>query len=107
MLFSRGAQRARLARANEALQKAQAELAHVARVMTMGELTASISNEVNQPIAAVVTYGQVCLRLLALETPRRDDVRATVERIVRDAHPASQVIQRIRALAKRTEPQMV
>jgi C4-dicarboxylate-specific signal transduction histidine kinase len=94
-------------RAEEALQKAQAELAHVARVMTLGELTASISHEVNQPIAAVVTNGQVCLRLLALETPRPDDVRTTVERIVRDARRASDVIQRIRALAKRTEPQMV
>jgi C4-dicarboxylate-specific signal transduction histidine kinase len=94
-------------RAQEALQKAQAELAHVARVMTLGELTASISHEVNQPIAAVVTNGQVCLRLLALETPRPDDVRTTVERIVRDAHRASEVIQRIRALAKRTEPQML
>ena len=94
-------------RAQEALQKAQAELAHVARVMTLGELTASISHEVKQPIAAVVTNGQVCLRLLALETPRPDDVRTTVERIVRDAHRASEVIQRIRALAKRTEPQML
>ncbi len=93
--------------AQEALQKAQAELAHVSRLMTLGELTASISHEVNQPIAAVVTNGQVCLRLLGLETPRPDDVRATVERIVRDAHRASEVIQRIRALAKRTEPQMV
>jgi len=94
-------------RAQEALQKAQAELAHVSRLMTLGELTASISHEVNQPIAAVVTNGQVCLRLLALETPRPDDLRATVERIVRDAHRASEVIQRIRALAKRSEPQMV
>jgi K+-sensing histidine kinase KdpD len=75
-------------RAEEALQKAQAELAHVTRVTTLGELTASISHEVNQPIAAVVTNGQVCLRLLALETPRPDDLRATVERIVRDAHRA-------------------
>jgi C4-dicarboxylate-specific signal transduction histidine kinase len=94
-------------RAEEALQKAQAELAHVSRLMTLGELTASISHEVNQPIAAVVTNGQVCLRLLALETPRPDDVRTTVERIVRDANRASEVIQRIRALAKRSEPQMV
>ena len=94
-------------RAEEALRQAQAELAHVTRVMTLGELTASISHEVNQPIAAVVTNGQVCLRLLALETPRPDDLRATVERIVRDAHRASEVIQRIRALAQRTEPQMV
>ena len=94
-------------RAEEALQEAQAELAHVSRLMTLGELTASISHEVNQPIAAVVTNGQVCLRLLALETPRPLDLRATIERIVRDANRASDVIQRIRALAKRSEPQMV
>jgi NO-binding membrane sensor protein with MHYT domain len=94
-------------RAEEALEKAQAELAHVSRVMTLGELTASISHEVNQPLAAVVTNGQICLRLLALETPRPAEMRATVERIVRDANRASEVIQRIRALAKRTEPQMV
>jgi C4-dicarboxylate-specific signal transduction histidine kinase len=94
-------------RAEEALQKAQAELAHVSRLMTLGELTASISHEVNQPIAAVVINGQVCQRLLALEPPRPDDLRATIERIVRDANRASEVIQRIRALAKRTEPQMV
>src|ERR1700730_12043992 len=68
--------------------------------MTLGELTASISHEVNQPLAAVVINGQICLRLLALETPRPDDMRATVERIVRDANRASDVLQRIRALAK-------
>jgi NO-binding membrane sensor protein with MHYT domain len=94
-------------RAEEALQKAQAELAHVSRVLTLGELTASIAHEVNQPLTAVVTNGQICLRLLALETPRPDDMRAAVERIVRDANRASEVIQRIRALAKRSEPQMV
>jgi signal transduction histidine kinase len=94
-------------RAEEALQKAQAELAHVSRLMTLGELTASISHEVNQPIAAVVTNSQVCQRLMALDPPRPDDVRNTLERIVRDANRASEVIQRIRALAKRTEPRMV
>jgi NO-binding membrane sensor protein with MHYT domain len=93
-------------RAEEALRQAQANLAHVSRVMTLGELTASISHEVNQPLAAVVTNGQICLRLLALETPRPDEMRAAVERIVRDANRASEVIQRIRALAKRSEPQM-
>jgi C4-dicarboxylate-specific signal transduction histidine kinase len=93
--------------AQEALQKAQAELAHVSRLMTLGELTASISHEVNQPIAAIVTNGQVGLRLLALEIPRPDDMRVTVERIVRDANRASDIIQRIRALAKRTQPQML
>ena len=94
-------------RAEEALRQTQANLAHVSRVMTLGELTASISHEVNQPLAAVVINGQICLRLLALETPRPDDVRTTVERMVRDANRASEVIQRIRALAKRSEPQMV
>ena len=94
-------------RAEEALQKSQAELAHVTRVMTLGELMASIAHEVNQPLAAVVTNGQAGLRWLALETPRLDEVRAAVERIVRDGNRASQVIQRIRALAKRTPPEMV
>jgi NO-binding membrane sensor protein with MHYT domain len=94
-------------RAEEALRQAQANLAHVSRVMTLGELTASISHEINQPLAAVVTNGEICLRLLALETPRPDEMRATVERIVKDANRASEVIQRIRALAMRSEPQMV
>ncbi len=94
-------------RAEEALRQAQANLAHLSRVMTLGELTASISHEVSQPIAAIATNGQVCQRLLALETPRPDEMRAAVERIVRDANRASEVIQRIRALAKRSEPQMV
>jgi C4-dicarboxylate-specific signal transduction histidine kinase len=93
--------------AEEALQKAQAELAHVTRVMTLGELTASIAHEVNQPLAAVVTNGQAGLRWLALETPRLDEVRAAVERIVRDGNRASEVIQRIRALAKKNPTLMV
>jgi NO-binding membrane sensor protein with MHYT domain len=94
-------------RAEEALRQAQANLAHVTRVMTLGELTASIAHEVSQPLAAVVTNSQACLRWLALETPRLDEARAAVERIVRDSNRASEVIQRIRALAKRTEPQMI
>jgi C4-dicarboxylate-specific signal transduction histidine kinase len=94
-------------RAEEALQKTQAELAHVTRVMTLGELMASIAHEVNQPLAAVVTNAQACLRWLALETPRMDEARAAVERIVRDSNRASEVIQRIRALVKKTDPQML
>src|ERR1700720_1142780 len=94
-------------RAEEALRQAQANLAHVSRVMTLGERAASISHEVTQPLAAIAPNGQVCLRLLALETPRPDEMRAAVERIIRDANRASEVIQRIRALAKRSEPQMV
>jgi len=94
-------------RAEEALQKSQAELAHITRVMTLGELMASIAHEVNQPLAAVVTNAQACLRWLALEPPRPDEARAAVERIVRDSNRASEVIQRIRALVKKTDPQMV
>jgi C4-dicarboxylate-specific signal transduction histidine kinase len=94
-------------RAEEALQKSQAELAHVTRVMTLGELMASLAHEVNQPLAAVVTNAQACLRWLALEPPRPDEARAAVERIVRDSNRASEVIQRIRALVKKSEPQMV
>jgi len=93
-------------RAEEALQKSQAELAHVTRVMTLGELMASLAHEVNQPLAAVVTNAQACLRWLALEPPRPDEARAAVERIVRDSNRASEVIQRIRALVKKSEPQM-
>jgi C4-dicarboxylate-specific signal transduction histidine kinase len=94
-------------RAEEALQKTQAELAHVTRVMTLGELMASIAHEVNQPLAAVLTNAQACLRWLALDPPRPDEARAAVERIVRDSNRASEVIQRIRALVKKSEPQMV
>jgi C4-dicarboxylate-specific signal transduction histidine kinase len=94
-------------RAQEALQKAQAELAHVTRVMTLGELMASLAHEVNQPLAAVLTNAQACLRWLARETPRPEEARAAVERIVRDSNRASEVIQRIRALVKKSDPQMV
>jgi len=94
-------------RAEEALQKAQSELAHVTRVMTLGELTASIAHEVNQPLAAVVTNAQAALRWLALEIPRLDEVRAAVERVVRDGNRASEVIQRIRALANKNPTPMV
>jgi C4-dicarboxylate-specific signal transduction histidine kinase len=94
-------------RAEEALQKSQAELAHITRVMTLGELMASLAHEVNQPLAAVLTNAQACLRWLALDPPRPDEARAAVERIVRDSNRASEVIQRIRALVKKTTPQMV
>ena len=92
-------------RAQEALQKAQVELVHATRVMTMGELTASIAHEVNQPLAGVVTNGHACLRWLARAVPDLAEARAAVERIIRDGHRASEVIQRIRALSKKTDPQ--
>lgn len=89
-------------RAEEALQKAQAELAHVTRVTTMGALTSSIAHEVNQPLAAVVTNANAALRWLAARPPDLDEVRETLGRIVRDGHRASEVISRVRALLKKT-----
>ena len=90
--------------AEEALHKAQADLAHVTRVMTMGELTASIAHEVNQPLAGVVTNGNACLRWLAREPPTSRRRGSVVRRIIRDGHRASDVIARIRALVKKSAP---
>jgi two-component system, LuxR family, sensor kinase FixL len=91
-------------RAEEALHKAQGELAHVTRVATLGEMTASISHEVNQPLAAVVTNANACLRWLARQSPDLDEARAAVGRIIRDGSRASEVIGRIRALVKKSPP---
>jgi PAS domain S-box-containing protein len=91
-------------RAEDALRRTQAALAHVTRVTTIGELTASIAHEVNQPLAAVVTNAQASLRWLAGEKPELGEARAAVERIVRDGNRASEVIRRIRAFATRAEP---
>jgi C4-dicarboxylate-specific signal transduction histidine kinase len=88
----------------EALQKVQTELAHVTRVMTLGELTASIAHEVNQPLAAIVTNGNACLRWLGGDTPNLSEGRQAVERIIKDSYRASEVITRIRALVKKTPP---
>ncbi len=91
-------------RSEEALRAAQAELARVARATTMGELTASIAHEVNQPLAAVVTNADACLRWLAAEAPDLDEARAAAQRIVRDGNRASDVIARIRGFLKKGEP---
>jgi len=88
----------------EALQKVQTELAHVSRVMTLGELTASIAHEVNQPLAAIVTNGNACLRWLGGATPNLGEARQAVERIIKDSYRASEVISRIRTLVKKTPP---
>ncbi|MCM3869111.1 MAG: ATP-binding protein [Pyrinomonadaceae bacterium] len=87
--------------AEDALQKTQAELMHVTRVTTMGELTASIAHEVNQPLAAVVTNGNAGLRWLAIQPPNLLEVRQAVERIINDGNRASAIIGRIRALVKK------
>ena len=89
-------------RAEEALSKAQTELAHITRVMTMGELAASIAHEINQPLAAVVTNGNACMRWLTRSQPDLEEAKDAVQRIIRDGKRASEVIARIRALLKRT-----
>jgi PAS domain S-box-containing protein len=91
-------------RAEDALHQAQAALAHVTRVTMLGELTASIAHEVNQPLAGVITNAQACLRWLGREVADVEEARAAVERIIRDGQRASEVIRRIRALATKTDP---
>ncbi|HEX5078546.1 MAG TPA: ATP-binding protein, partial [Geminicoccaceae bacterium] len=92
-------------RAQDALHRAQDELTHATRVMTLGELSASIAHEVNQPLAAIVTNGQSCLRWLDRDPPELDEVRGALTRIIGDGERAGEVIRRIRALAKKTDPQ--
>jgi C4-dicarboxylate-specific signal transduction histidine kinase len=88
-------------RAEEALRQAQSDLAHVSRVTTMGELTASLAHEVNQPIAAAVTNANTCLRWLAADTPNLEEARAAASRIVKDGRRAGEIISRIRLLFKK------
>jgi PAS domain S-box-containing protein len=88
-------------RAEEELRQAQADLAHVNRVTTMGELTASLAHEINQPIAAAVTNANTCLRWLAAGTPNLEEARAAVTRIVKDGTRAAEIIKRIRLLFKK------
>jgi PAS domain S-box-containing protein len=91
-------------RAEEALRAMQAELAHVNRVTTMGELSASIAHEVNQPIAATVTNAQAALRWLRAQPPDLDEVRASLSRIAEDGKRAGNVISGIRALINKVPP---
>lgn len=89
----------------ETLRRARAELAHVTRVLTMGELAASIAHEINQPLSAIVTNGSACLRWLAGDAPNLDEAREAARRIVRDGDRAGDVITRIRAFLKKTDTQ--
>jgi PAS domain S-box-containing protein len=93
--------------AEETLQEAQAELAHMTRVTVMGELAASIAHEVNQPLGAIVTDGGACLEWLSGEHPNIAEARAAAARIIEEGIRASEVISRIRALMKKDSPQMV
>jgi signal transduction histidine kinase/ligand-binding sensor domain-containing protein len=87
-------------KAEDFLRLSQEKLAHVSRVMTVGELAASIAHEVNQPLAAVITNADACLRWLDRESPNLQEVSDALHRIVRDGNRGSDVISRIRALLK-------
>src|SRR6185295_9025897 len=89
-------------RAEDERQTAQTELAHAARVTTMGELVASIAHEVSQPLAAIVTSASASLRWLNAEPPNLPEARETTERILRDGDRASDVLARIRRLLRKT-----
>jgi PAS domain S-box-containing protein len=91
----------------QALRDMQTNLAHVVRITTLGELTASIAHEVNQPLGAVLTNAEACLHWLDRATPDLDAVRRSVEWIIDDGKRASEVIRRVRALAKKTEIEKV
>jgi PAS domain S-box-containing protein len=90
-------------RTEEELRQTQAELAHVTRVSTLGELTASIAHEVNQPLGAIVTNGHACLCLLSRNDPEVKEVREAVECMIADGLRASEVIKRIRRLLKKSK----
>jgi len=94
-------------RAEEELHQAQAQLMHVARVTTLGELTASIAHEVNQPLAGVVSSGNACVNWLASQPPNIEKAMQSVDRIVRDAKRASEVVGRVRDLAKKAPLQKI
>src|SRR5512140_2129182 len=82
----------------EALGKLRSELAHVARVASLGALTASVAHEVNQPLSGIITNASTCLRMLASDPPNVEGARETARRTIRDANRASDVITRLRAL---------
>ena len=89
--------------AEEALTMARAELAHVARITSLGALTASIAHEVNQPLSGIVMNASTCLRMLSGDPPNIDGARETARRTIRDGNRASEVVTRLRALFKRKE----
>jgi PAS domain S-box-containing protein len=93
--------------AEKALRKAQAELAHVTRVTMLGEMTASIAHEINQPLAAVVNAAAACRRWLDGGSPNLDEARCAVDWIVNEGNRASEVIRRVRALANKTDIEKV
>lgn len=92
--------------AQEALRSRDAELAHITRVMSMGEITSSIAHEINQPLGAIVNYGNAALRLISTGSASETDIKSVLSAMVDDANRASAIIARIRALSKNTPPEM-
>jgi C4-dicarboxylate-specific signal transduction histidine kinase len=95
-----------LKQAQEDLRSTEAELAHITRVMTMGEITGSIAHEINQPLGAIVNYGNACLRLITTGSADVTDIATALSAIVNDANRASAIIARIRALARKAPLEM-
>src|SRR5882762_7346909 len=91
--------------AEEALRQAQSDLAHISRMTTMGELTASLAHEVNQPIAAAITDANTCLRWLTRDDPDLDEAREAASRMAKDATRAAEVISRVRLLFRKGTPE--
>ncbi|MGB6811799.1 MAG: PAS domain S-box protein [Candidatus Sulfotelmatobacter sp.] len=89
--------------AEEARDRARSELTHVARVMSLGMLTASIAHEINQPLSGIVTNASTCMRMLAADPPNVDGARETARRTIRDGNRASEVVTRLRALFGKKE----
>jgi PAS domain S-box-containing protein len=90
-------------RAEADLRKAQADLANVSRVTTLGEVAASIAHEVNQPLTAVVSNAEACRRWLDFSTPNLDELRSAVESIIKSGHRAGEITRRMRALVNKTD----
>src|SRR5207248_5505584 len=89
----------------ERLRQTQADLAHISRVTTMGELTASLAHEIKQPIAAAVTDANTCLRWLGRDQPDLAEAREAVSRIIKDASRAADILSRVRLLFEKGTPQ--
>jgi C4-dicarboxylate-specific signal transduction histidine kinase len=98
-------ERRRSEQERERLRQAEADLTHISRVTTMGELTASLAHEINQPITAAVTNANACLRWLAGDDPDVEEAREAASRIIKDGTRAADIISRIRLLFKKGVPQ--
>ena len=94
-------------RTRASLQRARADLAHAARVTAVGKLTASIVHEVNQPLTAIVTNAQACLSRLSAESPETGELREALQDVVSDGRRASDVIERVRGLMRKSPVRLV